>query len=119
MALEKALVAGYRHFDTATLYKNESILGNVFKKWLDLGKIKREELFIVTKLPWNAMRPELVEQFLKASLKRLQIDYIDLYLTHWPLGLTYTTEDDLIPMKDGKILYDKATNIEAVWKEMV
>lgn len=81
MAVDKALEAGYRHFDTATLYQNEEALGKVFRKWLDSGKVKREELFIVTKLPWNGMRPDLVEPFLKASLKRLQINYIDLYLT--------------------------------------
>ncbi|OXA41725.1 Alcohol dehydrogenase [NADP(+)] A [Folsomia candida] len=118
LALEKALEAGYRHFDTATLYKNEDSLGKVFRRWLDQGKVKREELFIVTKLPWNAMRPDLVEKFLKSSLARLQVKYVDLYLTHWPIGLIYTSDDDLIPMKDGKIMYDKTTDIEAVWKAM-
>lgn len=64
------------------------------------------------------MRPDLVEKFLKSSLARLQVKYVDLYLTHWPIGLIYTSDDDLIPMKDGKIMYDKTTDIEAVWKAM-
>jgi diketogulonate reductase-like aldo/keto reductase len=49
-ALEAALQAGYRHFDTAYAYENESILGEVFAKWLSSGRIKRQELFIVTKV---------------------------------------------------------------------
>jgi alcohol dehydrogenase (NADP+) len=64
------------------------------------------------------MRPDLVEQFLKSSLKKLCVDYVDLYLTHWPIGLVYVSEEELIPMTDGKILYDKTTDIEAVWKAM-
>ncbi|RLU18581.1 hypothetical protein DMN91_008938 [Ooceraea biroi] len=49
-ALDAALEAGYRHIDTATVYENESIIGNVLKKWLDSGKIERSDLFIVTKV---------------------------------------------------------------------
>jgi len=49
-ALDKALEVGYRHIDTATLYQNEHIIGKVLKKWLDSGKIQREDLFIVTKV---------------------------------------------------------------------
>lgn len=64
------------------------------------------------------MRTDLVERFLKASLSRLQVNYVDLYLTHWPLGLVHTTDEELIPMKDGKVVYDKTTDIEAIWKAM-
>ena len=49
-ALDAALEAGYRHFDTATRYKNEHIIGSVIKRWLQAGKVKREELFITTKV---------------------------------------------------------------------
>jgi diketogulonate reductase-like aldo/keto reductase len=48
--LEESLAAGYRHFDTAFNYLNEDIFGDVLKRWLDAGKVKREELFIVTKV---------------------------------------------------------------------
>jgi diketogulonate reductase-like aldo/keto reductase len=48
--VETALEAGYRHFDTATLYKNEDALGRVFKRWIEMGRIRRDELFIVTKV---------------------------------------------------------------------
>lgn len=49
-ALEAAFEAGYRHFDTAPLYKNEHVLGRVLRRWLDGRRVKREELFIVTKV---------------------------------------------------------------------
>jgi diketogulonate reductase-like aldo/keto reductase len=117
-AVEAAIDAGYRHFDTATLYKNEDGLGHGLKKALDAGKVKREDLFIVTKLPWHAMDPAKVNHFLKASLKKLQLDYVDLYLVHWPIGVKYVNDDELIPMKDGKFIMDPTTDLEAIWKAM-
>lgn len=118
VAITKALDAGYRHFDTATLYKNEHLLGQALKKYMDAGKVKREDLFIVTKLPWNAMHPDRVSRFLKASLERLQLDYVDLYLIHWPLAVKYVSDEELIPMKDGKFLMDPSSDLEAVYKSM-
>lgn len=53
IALDAALEAGYRHIDTATVYENEHIIGNVLQKWFDSGKIKRSDLFIVTKVCFN------------------------------------------------------------------
>lgn len=50
-ALHLALEAGYRHIDTAPVYMNEKAIGRVLKEWLDSGRVKREELFITTKLP--------------------------------------------------------------------
>lgn len=49
-AVEQALEAGYRHIDTATVYENEKIIGKVLNKWIDSGKVKRSDLFIVTKV---------------------------------------------------------------------
>lgn len=48
--IDESLKAGYRHFDTAYMYQNEKIIGRVLKKWLERGEIKRDELFIVTKV---------------------------------------------------------------------
>lgn len=50
-AIDVALSAGYRHIDTAPVYGNEKAIGRVLKRWLDAGKVKREDLYIVTKLP--------------------------------------------------------------------
>lgn len=81
--------AGYRHIDTAYVYRDsEATIGKVLKRWLDAGKIKREDLFITTKLPGSGLHPDKVEQFLTESLTRLQLNYVDLYLIHHPI---YTT----------------------------
>lgn len=65
------------------------------------------------------MAPERVLTFINSSLRKLQLDYIDLYLMHWPIGLEYQGEEVLIPMDtDGNILYDRSTDLEAIWKEL-
>lgn len=74
-----ALEAGYRHIDTAAIYKNEESVGAAIKK----SGIPRKELFVTTKL-WNDDHGD-VEGALDASLKRLGLDYVDLYLMHWPV----------------------------------
>ncbi|CAL8098943.1 unnamed protein product [Orchesella dallaii] len=117
--VENALDLGYRHFDTATRYGNEHLLGSALKKWTGSDQRKRDELFIVTKLPVNGMNKDLVVQFLEASLKRLQIDYVDLYLIHWPIGLQFVNEDEFVPRdKNGNLLFDFSTNISAIWEVM-
>ncbi|CAG5107711.1 Similar to akr1a1a: Aldo-keto reductase family 1 member A1-A (Danio rerio) [Cotesia congregata] len=117
-ALESALEAGYRHIDTAPVYENEHVIGKVLNKWIQSGKVKREELFIVTKLPPTGSRPGGVEKWIKKSLNDLQLNYLDLYLIHTP----FTFEeigDDLHPKDEsGKIKIDKSTDHIAVWKEM-
>lgn len=65
------------------------------------------------------MTPEKVNFFFELSLKKLQLDYIDLYLCHMPLGLKFVDEDNFLPMgENGEILYDKSTDIVAVWREI-
>jgi diketogulonate reductase-like aldo/keto reductase len=80
-AVTWALEAGYRHVDTAKLYKNEESVGEAVRK----SGIPREDIFITTKLwPTDAFD---VEAAFDASMKRLDISYIDLYLIHWPVPL--------------------------------
>lgn len=82
----EALKAGYRAIDTAAIYENEEAVGQAIK---DSG-ISREELFITTKV-WNADQGfDNTLRAFETSLKKLQLDYIDLYLTHWPKQPTYT-----------------------------
>ena len=79
-AVKWALLAGYRHVDGAAIYGNEEGLGHGVR----LSGIPREEIFITTKL-WNEdIRQGRVEEAFQASLDKLQTDYIDLYLIHWP-----------------------------------
>lgn len=77
-AIQKALEVGYRSIDTAAAYKNEEGVGKALKN----ASVNREELFITTKL-WNDDHKHPREALLD-SLKKLQLDYIDLYLMHWP-----------------------------------
>lgn len=83
--LGEALRAGYRHIDTAAMYVNEDVIGKVLEEdWLAPGKLKREDLFIVTKLPLGGMEPGGPERCLKSSLEKLRLEYVDLYLIHSP-----------------------------------
>ena len=78
---------GLRLIDTAKYYKNEEEIGKGLKKVLDEGIVKREELFIIGKL-WIEDRKD-PEAGLRETLKKLQLDYIDMYLDHWPSGNNY------------------------------
>lgn len=78
----ESIKCGYRLIDTAWVYQNESEVGKGIKRAINDGIVKREDLFIVTKL-WNTMRDN-VKHMLKTQLESLQLDYIDLYLIHWP-----------------------------------
>ncbi len=82
-AITAALELGYRHFDTASFYQNEEGIGRGIAKGLASG-ISREELFITTKVWTSEQGYENTKAALAASLKRLQLDYVDLYLIHWP-----------------------------------
>lgn len=80
LIIHTALQAGYRHIDTAVLYDNETKIGHAIKN----AGINREEIFLTTKV-WNTHRGyENVLQSFEESLNKLQTDYIDLYLLHWP-----------------------------------
>ena len=85
-ATRDALEAGFRHFDCAERYGNEREVGKALKDGLAAGKIAREDIFATTKL-WNSNhRPERVEPAFEASLERLGLGYLDLYLIHTPFA---------------------------------
>lgn len=84
-AVRGALKAGYRHIDTAAIYGNEQDVGVGMKQ----SGVAREEIFLTTKL-WNDdMRKGRMREAFFESLKRLQTDYVDLYLIHWPVAGKY------------------------------
>jgi len=84
-AIVTAIESGYRSIDTAAIYGNEKMVGDAVKQ----SGVKREDLFITTKL-WNqAMRDGNFEEAFSQSLKELGMDYVDLYLIHWPVKGRY------------------------------
>uniref|UniRef100_A0A1Q3FN28 Putative voltage-gated shaker-like k+ channel subunit beta/kcnab n=1 Tax=Culex tarsalis TaxID=7177 RepID=A0A1Q3FN28_CULTA len=85
-AVKAAIDAGYRHIDTAYLYANEQEVGQAIREKIAEGVIKREDVFVTTKL-WNTYHePQHVEEAFNRSLANLDIGYIDLYLMHWPMS---------------------------------
>jgi len=92
-----AVEAGYRLFDGASDYGNEKEVGEGLRRVFEAGKVKREELFIVSKL-WNQFHgAEHVKPALERSLKDLGLDYVDLYLIHFPIALKYVDPEVRYP----------------------
>jgi alcohol dehydrogenase (NADP+) len=108
-AVKKAIREGYRHIDTAAIYSNEVEIGEALAEVFAEGNILREEVFITSKL-WNDSHGDNeVLPALKDSLKRLQLDYLDLYLIHWPVvfkhGVLFSNKpEDYISLQDCPII---------------
>ncbi|KAJ8947797.1 hypothetical protein NQ318_019469 [Aromia moschata] len=117
LAVKDAIDIGYRHFDCAHVYGNEDIIGEAIKEKIKEGVVKREDLFITSKLWVNYNRPDLVEPALRATLKRLQLDYLDLYLIHWPFAVK--AGDNLFPSnsKTDPTIFSNVDYIDT-WKAM-
>jgi len=116
-ATRDALEAGYRHFDCAERYRNEREVGEALRTGLAAGGIAREEIFVTTKL-WNSNhRPERVEPAFEASLERLRLDYLDLYLIHTPFAFQPGDEQDPRD-ENGDVIYDKGVTLLDTWKAM-
>lgn len=93
-AVRDAIDAGYRHFDCTYIYRNEKEVGKAIHDKIAEGVVKREDLFITTKL-WNTMhKKEQVVPACKTSLKNFGFDYVDLYLIHWPMSYDEVNEKE-------------------------
>jgi diketogulonate reductase-like aldo/keto reductase len=115
LALKVALDAGYRYFDTAVQYNNEHIIGKVLEKYFQSGSLKRSDVFITSKLPFYGHRPEDAARHIEQSLKRLRVNYIDLYLLHGPYPCKVDGKGDLLQDEDGKPIPDLIPHIDT-WR---
>jgi diketogulonate reductase-like aldo/keto reductase len=113
-ATKAALEAGFRALDTAERYRTEKEVGEAMQEVFTAGKIKREDVFVATKL-WNTNhRPERVKPAFEASLKKLQLDYLDLYLIHTPFAFQ---PGDVQDPRDanGNVIYDTGVKLLDTW----
>lgn len=114
-----AIATGYRHIDTAYFYENEKIVGETLRKAFASDVVKREEMFVTTKLWSTFHRSDLVKPALEKSLANLQLDYVDLYLIHWPMALSEQSEVLLPCDENQELIPSKAASLESTWLAMV
>ncbi|KAL5043870.1 hypothetical protein BDW71DRAFT_187183 [Aspergillus fruticulosus] len=116
-AVYHALKVGYRHIDAAQCYGNEAEVGEGIKRALSEGIVKRSEIFVTTKL-WCTYHTR-IQQALDLSLSKLGLDYVDLYLVHWPLAMNPNGNHELFPkLPDGSRDLVREHSHVTTWKGM-
>lgn len=113
-----AIKAGYRHIDCAYVYGNEQEVGDAISKAINEKLIKREDLFLTSKCWLTFYSRERVSLCLERTLQRLKLDYLDLYLIHWPIGFK-DHDTELFPKEsNGKILENLESDFTNTWQGM-
>ena len=116
-ATKTALEVGFRHFDCAERYRNEDAVGEAMQEVFKAGTIRREDVFVTTKL-WNTNhRPGRVAAAFDASCRRLQVDYVDSYLIHTPFAFQPGDEQDPWDQR-GQVMYDSGVTLVETWQAL-
>lgn len=116
-AIKTALETGFRLLDGAELYRNEDVVGRAMRQAFEAGTLRREDLFVTSKLWNNNHRPERVGPALEASLRRLQLDHLDCYLVHTPFA--FPPGDEQQPRDEhGRAIYDSGVTLVETWRAM-
>jgi aldehyde reductase len=115
--IKDAIDCGYRHIDCALVYGNEDEIGKALAESMKAKKVKREELYIVTKLWLTYTRPDRVIKGIERSLKNLGLTYIDLYLMHWPHSFAQQDQSFFPYDKNGVIRGEDVDYVDT-WKAM-
>jgi diketogulonate reductase-like aldo/keto reductase len=116
-ATKAALEVGFRHFDCAERYRNEETVGAAMQEVFEAGTVRREDVFVTTKL-WNSNhRPERVEAAFDASRRRLRADHVDCYIIHTPFAFKPGDEQD--PRDEqGRVIYDTGVTLLETWQAL-
>jgi diketogulonate reductase-like aldo/keto reductase len=116
-ATRTALEVGFRHFDCAERYRNEDAVGDAMQEVFKAGTIRREDVFVTTKLWNNNHRPDRVKPAFEASRRRLRLDYVDCYLIHTPFAFRPGDEQD--PRDEqGQVIYDAGVTLLETWQAL-
>ncbi|KAL1784262.1 aldo-keto reductase family 1 member C18 [Sigmodon hispidus] len=111
-----AIDVGFRHIDCSYFYQNEEEVGQAIRSKIEDGTVKREDIFYTSKLWSTSHRPELVRPSLESSLRKLNLDYVDLYLIHFPVSLKPGNIN--IPRDEhGNVIFD-TVDLCATWEAM-
>jgi alcohol dehydrogenase (NADP+) len=115
-AVRAALEVGYRHIDCAAIYQNEEEVGRALEDACAAGDVRREEVWVTSKL-WNdAHLPNDAQPALETSLRKLRLDYLDLYLIHWPVALRAGVA---LPRGAEDFLTLQEAPLESTWEAML
>lgn len=116
-AVKTALSVGYRHIDCAHLYGNEVEVGEALAEAFNGGSLKREDVYLTSKLYCTMNSLNKIENYVRVSLKNLGVSYLDLYLMHWPESSAFGDATDP-PSKSGSEYRQFLNRLKKVWKAM-